>query len=448
MFPSKETYRRILSNIAWAFTGKIISLLSVLIVGILVARYLGPAQYGLLNYVISYVTLFTIISNFGLDDIEVREMSKSEISHRTLIWTGIRLRILLASVAYALIIATILIHRPESMETTCFILVYGLTVFPGCFNSVRNYFTSQLLNRRIVQSEIIRTVICALLKIALLYFKASLFWFILASALDIFIVSIGYYLSLRSHNEELCISSSDSKTMRYLLIEAFPLMLSSSAIVIYQKIDQVMIGDMIDKTSVGYFATAGRFADLVVFIPIILCQTMTPILVNAKSTDSTSQYYSHSKAFISIILWSSIIFAFIMSITSTILIKYTFGTAYLASIPILQIMSWKAVGTAMSTASGQLIIIDRTQKWVAIRNLIGCVVCIILNLLIIPVYGAVGSAIVTVVTVMFSGLIANAIIPKYRKYFMLQVKAFISGPIDLFKIKSIYQHDKFNNKTI
>jgi O-antigen/teichoic acid export membrane protein len=49
-----------------------------LFVGILVARYLGLENFGLMNYVISYVTLFSILSNFGLDNIEIHELSKTK----------------------------------------------------------------------------------------------------------------------------------------------------------------------------------------------------------------------------------------------------------------------------------------------------------------------------------------------------------------------------------
>ena len=68
----------------------------------------------------------------------------------------------------------------------------------------------------------------------------------------------------------------------YIIKESFPLVLSGAAVVIYQRIDQVMIGNMIDKSSVAYFATAGKFLDLVIFLPMVLTQTITPLLVVVK----------------------------------------------------------------------------------------------------------------------------------------------------------------------
>ena len=76
-------YRKtILKNICWSVIGKLANIGGVLLTGILIARYLGAEQYGLMNYVISYIAIFITISIFGLDAIEVREFSKLSNSNR------------------------------------------------------------------------------------------------------------------------------------------------------------------------------------------------------------------------------------------------------------------------------------------------------------------------------------------------------------------------------
>ena len=69
------TKKKVAKNVYWAFLGKIVNMAAALFVGIIVARYLGPSQYGLMNYVISYVAIFEVISEFGLSNIEIRELS-------------------------------------------------------------------------------------------------------------------------------------------------------------------------------------------------------------------------------------------------------------------------------------------------------------------------------------------------------------------------------------
>ena len=71
------TKQKIVRNILWAVTGKVVTLLGGLLVGIFVARHLGPEQYGLMSYVMSYVALFQVLASFGMDQIEIREESKT-----------------------------------------------------------------------------------------------------------------------------------------------------------------------------------------------------------------------------------------------------------------------------------------------------------------------------------------------------------------------------------
>lgn len=167
--------------------------------------------------------------------------------------------------------------------TTIMILVYGLTLFTGISELSRNYFISIVENKYIVKSEIFRTLVGAIVKIGLLFLKAPLEYFIIAQVFDTFLVASGYYYSYKVIVGSVRNWTFDKTIVPFFIKESFPLLLSGAAIVIYQRIDQVMIGNMLNKTEVGYFATAGKFVDLILFLPAILVQTITPILVREKN---------------------------------------------------------------------------------------------------------------------------------------------------------------------
>ena len=415
--------------------GKIVNMLGALFVGVLVARYLGPAQYGLMNYVISYVALFTVIATFGMSNIEVRELSNAPHNRDEILGTCFSIRLFFSTVAYIILAFSLLLYRTD-VFTSIMILLYGVTLYTTCcFELIRNYFTSIIKNEYVVKSEIARTIIGACIKIILLFFHAPLWTFIAAVVFDTILVASGYVISYHKENGNLRKWKYEKKLVPYYLKQAFPLLLSGAAIVVYQRIDQVMIGNMIDNESVGYFATAGKFLDIVLYIPAILVQTITPLLVQWKSEDE-NKYNQLSQRFINVVVWTSILMALFVSLISFWLIKYTYGTMYLAAVPILQIMAWKVVGMALSSSGGQLIIIEKKQKWAVIRNICGCLVCILLNLIFIPQYGIIGSAIVTICTVMTSGYLANYLIPSYRKYFKMETIALFTGWKDLAYIKS------------
>lgn len=95
--------KRIISNVFWALVGKMTGLVSALLVGILVARYLGPTQYGVMNYAISFVTLFLVIATFGFENIEIREEAKANEQKDTILGTVFILRLLLSFVTIGII---------------------------------------------------------------------------------------------------------------------------------------------------------------------------------------------------------------------------------------------------------------------------------------------------------------------------------------------------------
>lgn len=430
-----DNKKKVFANIFWAMTGKIVNMAGALLVGILVARYLGPSQYGLMNYVISYVALFTVISNFGLDDIEIRELSRQSEKKDFILGTCIRIRFCFALLAFLLIVVTLFIFKTD-VFTTIMILVYALTLFTGCFNIIRNYFTSIVKNEYVVKSEISRTIIGACIKIVLLWIKAPLEFFIVATMFDTVLVASGYCISYKRTVGKISNWRYDSSIVPFYIREAFPLVLSGAAVIIYQRIDQVMIGNMIDKESVGYFATAGKFLDLILFLPMVLTQTITPLLVKAKERDR-EEYESKKQQFVSIVVWVAILLSVFVSLFAYWLIHFTYGDKYLLAVPILQIMAFKTVGMALSSSSGQIIIMERIQKWAFIRNIIGCLICVGFNLLLIPRFGVIGSAWVTILTVAFTGCLANIFIPPYHKIMKIQLNALFLGWKELIHIKTL-----------
>lgn len=423
-------------NVFWAMLGKVVNMAAALFVGILVARYLGPENYGVMNYVISYVALFSVIATFGLSNIEVRELSRTPEKKNEILGTCFAIRFFFTTVAYLAIVLTVFIFDTDSF-TKAMILLYGLSLYAtSCFDVIRNYFTSIVKNEYVVKSEIARTLIGASIKVILLLMHAPLWCFIAAMAFDTVLVASGYTISYKTAVGKLREWRFDKTIVRYLVTQSFPLLLSGAAVIIYQRIDQVMIGNMIDKESVGYFATAGKFLDLILFLPAVLTQTVTPLIVKTKRDGTQEEYEAKSYQFVSIVVWVSIIMAFFFSVFAYPMIRYTYGVQYLAAVPVLQIMAWKTVGMAISSAGGQLIIIEKLQKWAVFRNLAGCVVCVILNLLLIPKYGIIGSAFVTIITLFVSGFLANYLIPPYRHIFKMECKALVLGWKELRYLKS------------
>ena len=172
------------------------------------------------------------------------------------------------------------------------------------------------------------------------------------------------------------------------------------------------------------------------FVPTIVIQTVSPILVKYRKED-LHRYEVESQKIINIVTWGTIVLSSLTSIFSYYIIRYTYGVEYLAAVPVMQILAFKAVGLALSMIGGQLIIIENIHQIAFVRNIIACFVCIVCNYILIPRWGIIGSAWATIITVMFTGGIANVFIPRYHHILKKQCIALFLGWRDLFRIKQI-----------
>ena len=430
--PTKE---KVVRNVVWAVTGKVVTLLGGLLVGIFVARYLGPEQYGLMSYVMSYVAIFQVLASFGMDQIEIREESKMPDKKDKIIGTAFALKIAFAIITMILVAITIWIFEADSF-TKWMIILYSISMIANSFGVIRNYFTSLVWNEYIVKTEITRTFIGAGIKVGLLLLHAPLVWFIAATLFDTILIACGYWVSYRSKINSSKHWKFDKNQAVYLIKQSFPLLLSGAAVVVYQKIDQVMIGNMIDKEAVGYYAVAATFVSIIGFIPTTLAQTISPILVRTYELNQT-EYQKKAQLFINTSTWIIILVCIIVCALSYPLIRYTYGLQYMAAIPLLQITIFKEIGYCMAQTSGTMIIIENIQKVVVLRNLIGCLTCVILNYWLIPLYGVIGAAISSVITAFCTGWLAHSILPPYKHIFKIQTQSLLLGWKDLAHLKSL-----------
>ena len=430
-----EKKKKALKNIAWAICGKIFSLLSILVVGIIVARYLGKEQYGIMNYVISIVAIFQVFADFGLDFIQIREESKNPHLRDRIIGTVYGLKLFFAILTLLAIYITVSIFIDE-VSIRSYIMLYALSIIMNTTWVSRNHFTSIVWNEYVVKTEILRNVIGMVIKVGLVLLHLPLIWFICSLLFDSFLLATGYLVSYTKKIDSIRKWSFDKTLAFYMIRQAFPLLLSSAAIIVYNKIDQVMIGDMIDKANLGIYSVAIRFTELLVFVPTIIAQTISPMLVEMHKTDA-ARYEECSRIFVNVTVSLCIILALVTSLLSYPIVYVTFGKAYIGAASVLSILAFKVIGDALSQTSGQLIIIEGQQKYAPIRNIIGCVACIILNLILIQRYGIHGAAYTALITIFISGTLANFLIPSYNGIFYKQLKALCVGWKDIIHIKTI-----------
>ena len=425
----------IVQNLFWAIMGKFVNLLSALLVGIIVARYLGPEQYGLMNYVLSYVFLFQTFAIFGLDSIEIREEARHQANFETIIGTAFGIKIITGVIFMILSIATSYIMEADSY-TTILVAIYSFSIVLNSFSVIRNYFTSIVQNEYVVKAEISRCLLSMAIKVVLLLLHLPLIWFIVSYMVDFAFLASGYVMAYHAKIGKLRTWKFDKKSASFLLKESFPLLLTSAAVIMYQRIDQVMIGQMVDKSAVGFFSVATRFVEVLIYIPMTLAQTISPVLVRARER-SEQEYEKKCQQFMNLSLWLSLSAAFVTSLLANQIVGLTFGSAYAPAVGVLQIMAFKVASVALSNTAGTMLVCEGLQKYAIFRDTFGCIVCIVLNYLLLPHYGIIAAAYVAIISNIAAGYVADAFIPAYRHLFVRQTKSLLFGWRDILALKAI-----------
>lgn len=417
-------------NTSWLFGEKILRMIVGLFVGVWVARYLGPEQFGLFSYVQSFVGLFTAIATLGLDGIVVRELVRDESRRDELIGTALWLKLIGAF--GVLIVLAIAIHftSNDSYTNTLVFIIASATIFQA-FNVVDMYFQAKVMGKYIVYANVISLFFSSIVKIALILNEASLEAFAWAVLFDSFVLACGFvYFFLKTNNkytdtQTTLTNLTFSRVMALsLLKDSWPLILSGIVISIYMKIDQVMIQEMMGSEAVGQYAAAVRISEAWYFIPTVLASSLFPAIVNAKKI-SEELYYARLQKLYDLMVWMAIAIALPMTFLSDWVIHFLYGEQYSQAGSVLMIHIWAGVFVFLGVASGKWFVSENLQILAFWRTFSGMIINVILNFVLIPKYGVQGVAVATLLSQIMAAYIFDLLNQKTEKMFWMKTKSFM-----------------------
>ncbi len=389
-------FQKYLKNTSWMFLGRFFTLGISFFVGIYIARYLGPSNYGLLNYVISFVGLFGFLTSFGIDSIISREIIKNHNKKDEIIGTGFYIKIF-GSILAIISIFIVSFFTTKDFFTLGLIWIYSLNFIPQVFNIIDTYFHSQVLSQKVVTSQVTSNIISTILKILCIFLNKGIFWLTLIYVIETIIsalVSIFFFKKLGNNIKKIKFNIEIAKS---LLKDSWPLMLSSIAVALYMRIDQVMIKNMLGNEQSGIYAVAVKLSEIWYYIPLLICSSISPAIIKSISI-SKKLFENRMKRLYFLMFWFSVIIALIITIFAYPIIKILFGNVYIGGVTTLQIYVWAGISIFLGSAIGQYILASNLTKLSFYNTLIGAVINVILNIILIPKIGINGAAIATLIS--------------------------------------------------
>jgi len=416
-------FMKYFKNTSWLFGEKILRMIVGLFIGIWVARYLGPEQFGLFSYAQSFVGMFAIIATLGLNSIIVRELVKKERDINVLIGTAFWMMLFAAFFVIILLAIAVGFTSNDSYTNILIFIIASTTIFQS-FNVIDFYFQSKVLSKYIVYANVISLFVSSVLKIVLILNEADLVYFALVVLFDSLVLALGFVYFYKKHSIEVKKWKYDRAVALFLLKSSAPLIMAGVINSIYMKVDQVMIKEILNVTEVGYYSVAVRLSEVWFSIGVIICNSLFPAIINAKKVSEDFYYkrVQHLFFFLVLIAYFLSIFTYFFS---DLIIDTLYGKEFMPAASVLSIHIFSAIFVYLGVSSGRWLINEDKTMLNFYRNLLGMIVNIGLNFIFIKQYGIIGAAYASLLAYIFAFYIYDLFFSSTRKIFLLKTKSLL-----------------------
>ena len=409
-------------NAAWLFFEKaFVSVLSFW-VGIYVIRYLGPTDFGILSYALSFVAMFSGIATLGLDSIVIRDLVQNEGEKDELLGTAFALKVAGALLVLIVLIVVMAFSSHESATSWPIFLVALGSLFQSLY-VIDFYFQAKVLSKYPVWVRCFSSVACSVFKIALICYRAPLVWFAFAVTLESMLMALGFVLVYKRQGSGSSWTFRKNMAFR-LLRDAWPLMLSAVAVAVYTRIDQVLIKGLLDVKSVGIYAVAVNLTEIWFFIPTIILGSLFPAIINAKKND-LKLYMNGLQRLHDIFFMVAFAIALFTSLFSGRIISLLFGASFMDARLPLVIYIWTILFIFQSGLRGHFLVLENEQHLGLWFRIAGIFTGVVLNLLLIPRYGIVGAAVATLLSYSLPIYLSSFFHPLLKINVVMCLKSFI-----------------------
>ncbi len=430
LFRGGGSQRLLISNISWQGLERGSRVMAGVFTGILLASYLGPGPLGIYSYALSFVMLFAPIISLGYDGYLARDIILEKDKPGHILGTSAFLRLGGSIIAISLIWLYTYFQTSIQPETRLIIRVMSLSFLLYPFDVFDIWFRSKMKSKLAAISNIIALVFINGLKLVFIYFKAPLedfVWLYVSEfALDAIIQLILYLKTEPGRLKKWAVSKARAK---FVMMESWPLLISSFSYMIYSRIDQIMIGNMIDNESVGIFSAAGKISDIPIALILVLNSAIYPFQAGLFKNDMEKFNRQYS-----VLTQVYTLFSYAMLLVVILYAGYImriFPHSFAAGAAVLQINFVGLIFVFNSGLRNSWLSLTGNQRFLLYSTISSAILNIILNFYLIPRFGIIGAAWASTVSEFVSLFLMSSLYPKVFYAFKNQVNSLLL--LNLFK---------------
>lgn len=409
-------------NAGWLIGGRVAQMVISFLVSIITARYLGPSNYGLVNYGTAFVTFFTSVCTLGINSVIVKDFFDHPEEEGTAIGTTLGLRFVSSLLSSAMIIGIVALADSGEPLTIQVTALCSLALIFQIFDTFNYWFQSRYLSKATSVASLIAYTVTALYKIILLILQKDVRWFAFATSVDYILVAVVLFASYKKHGGP-SLQFSFSKAGD-LLKRSYHYILSGMMIAIYSQTDKFMLKQMLGEAEVGYYSLASSLNFMWVFVLQAIIDSLYPTILMLHKTDKLA-FERKNRQLYAIVIYVSVAVAILFAIFGKFVVNLLYGEEYLPAIMPLQIITWYTIFSFLGVARNAWLVCENKQRYLKYMYFSAALLNIVLNLVFIPHWGATGAGVASLLTQIATSMLIPAFIKDMRPNIKLMIDAFM-----------------------
>lgn len=306
------------------------------------------------------------------------------------------LRLCAGAITYLAMLGAIFYFRPDEHLVHVLAAIMGVGLILQALDTIDLWFQSQVHSVYVVYAKCSAFIVSSIVKIVLVLIRAPLIDFVTVGALELLLAAIGLLVAYWHSGQRISAWKVNFGIVRRLLSDSWPLLFSGVVFMVYMRIDQVMLGQMVGDHEVGIYSAAVRLAEVWYFIPTAVVSSVFPNIVRAREVDE-AEFYGRLQRLYNLLAFMGYAVAIPVTLASGLVISLLFGKNYAAAGPMLALLIWAGLFANLAVARNAYLLVMNWSRVLFGMVLAGALVNVLLNLVLIPRYGGMGAVLASCV---------------------------------------------------
>ena len=403
--------RKVFNNAKWIVLCRIGQSLLQLLIGMITARYLGPAQYGLIGYAGSVTAFALPLMQLGLQSTLIQEMIETPEEEGKIMGTALMMDLISGLFCMGMVCLFVTVANPGETETLIVCALYSISLLVRALELMQQWFQYKLASKYSSIVMLMAYIAVSAYKIFLLATAKSIYWFALVNALDYGISGAALIVIYRRIGGQKLTFAWPM--VKRLFRRSKYYILAAMMVTVFQNTDHVMLKMISGDAENGFYTAAVTCTVICQFVYTAITDSMRPVILECKKNGS-AEYEKNVSRLYGITTYMALAQGIAFSLLAKLIVSVLYGAEYAAAVPVLRIIVWQIGFSFMGSVRNMWILAEGKQQLVWKLNLCGAVLNVAGNALLIPQWGACGAAMASLATQCFTNFVLGFVIKPLR----------------------------------